>query len=210
MDKRIKYLKIDALIKSITGENLNITDCVLLPVKIGNKQFVHKFYIVKDALPEYYQAIIGYDLLKSKEFEISFANNKLQSGNSISQIRDARFFSASANTTIYAYIANKFTLNPDESKEIELSLDRSIEKGGLVKFFSCLKNPNIKFVNNIRPVHKERYITVNVNNLSDRTIPFNKNTRVGSISEDFDSRDIETIKNLDAKNYQKMTLNCLI
>lgn len=195
-DKRIKHLQIDALVKSITGENLNITDCVLLPVQIGNKQFIHKFYIVKDALSDYYQSIIGYDLLKSKEFEISFNNNKLQSGNSTSQIRDARFFSASANNTIYAYIANKFTLKPGESKEIKLLLDRTTGKGELIKFFPCLKNPNIEFVNNIYTVNKDRGITVKVKNLSDRTIPFNKNTRAGSISQDFDTRDIENIKKL--------------
>lgn len=202
-DKRIKYLKIDASIKSITGNDLNITDCVMLPVQIGNKQFYHKFYIVKNTLSDYYQSIIGYDLLKAGNFEISFINDKLQSGNSTSQIRDARFNSAAANSTIYAYLPNKFTLKPGESTEIELLLDRPTEKGEIVKFFSCLKNPNIKFVNNVHAVHDDRRISVKIANLSAKSIPFNKNTRVGSISKDFDSRDIEAIKKLRRKELKE-------
>lgn len=194
-DDRVKKLKIDAQITSVTGGNLEITNCVSLPINIGNKHYQHKIYIVNNPLSDYYDAIIGYDFLKSKKFTICFNTDTIKSESAVINIHDA-LTNGEVNQTTYAYLPKNVILKAGESRNIELSLNKTIKKGDSIKIFSNLKNQNIKFVNNVCPVTTERQITVNISNLSDSPIPINKNTKIGTISSNFDTRNIEVIRQL--------------
>lgn len=195
-DDRIKNLRIDAKIISVTGENLEITNCVSLPIHIGNKQYQQKFYVVKNELSKFYDAIVGYDFLKSGKFSICFDTDMLNSKNAAITIRDALTKAPEINQTTYAYLPKNIVLEPNETRNIELSLDKTIQKGEVVKVFSNLKHRNIKFVNNVCSVENERHINLDVCNFSNETVSINKNTKFCTISSNFDSRNIELIKQL--------------
>lgn len=193
-DDRVKILKIDAQIKSVTDGKLEITNCISVPINIGNKHYQHKCYVVNNPLSDYYDAIIGYDFLKSKQFTICFKTDKIKMQNTEIDIHDA-LTNPVINQTTYAYLPKHIVLQAGESKDIEFALNKTVKKGDLIKIFSNLKNPNIKFVNMCR-VDNERRIKVNVSNLSEKPIPLNKNTKIGTISNNYDTRNIELIKQL--------------
>lgn len=193
-DDRVKILKIDAQIKSVTDGKLEITNCISLPINIGNKHYQHKCYVVNNPLSDYYDAIIGYDFLKSKQFTICFKTDKIKVQNTEIDIHDA-LTNPVINQTTYAYLPKHIVLQAGESKDIEFSLNKTVKKGDLVKIFPNLKNPNIKLVNTCR-VDNERRIKLNVSNLSKKPIPLNKNTKIGTISSNYDTRNIELIKQL--------------
>lgn len=194
-DDRVNILRIDAQITSVTGGNLEVTHCVSLPINIGNKHYQHKIYVVNNVLSDYYDAIIGYDFLKSKKFTICFDTDTIKSENAIIDIHDA-LTNREINQTNYAYLPKNIILEAGESRNIELSLNKTVKKGETIKIFSNLRNPNIKLANNVCPVSTERKITVNVSNISKTPIPLNKNTKIGTISSNFDTRNMEVIKQL--------------
>lgn len=203
IDDRVKYLTIDANIKSVTGDDLIITDCVSLPVHIGNKEVRQKFYIVKNSLSEFYNAILGYDFLKNGNYKICFETNTLTSGSSILRIKDALSGRINMNEAIYAYMPRQIILQPGELKTVHLTLDKTAKKGDVVKIFSCIKNPNVKCINNTSSVENHRQITVQISNISTKPIPVNKNTRIATVSNNFDTRNIEHIKQLRRKELKE-------
>lgn len=206
-DDRITHLTIDANIKSVTGDDLIVTDCVSLPVIIGNKEVRQRFYVVKNLLSEFYDAILGYDILKSGNYKICFDTNTLTSGNSVSRIRDAISEGINMNEAIYAYMPKRMTLKPGESKTVHLALDKTATKGDIVKIFSCIKNPNVKFINDTCSIEKDRQISVQITNISTKPIPVNKSTRIAAISNNFDTRNIEHIKQLRRQELQESDFN---
>lgn len=206
-DDRVKRLTVDANIKSVTGTDLIVTDCVSLPVNIGNKEIRQKFYIVKNLQSQSYDAIIGCDLLKSGKYKICFETDTLISGNSISRIKDALSHETHMNDVTYAYMPKQTILQPGESRAINLALDKTAKTGDLVKIFPCVKNQNIKFVNNTSSIEDNRHITVQISNISTKPIPVNKNMRVATISSNFDTRNIEHIKQLRRQELKESDFN---
>ena len=202
-DSSIKQFNADAHIKSITGNDINVVGCVILPVAFGTKQFRHKFYIVKNPLSPYYQAIVGYDLLKSQKFSICFDTNTLKSNNTVLRFRDALDKNEVTTIANYARTQKKLILLAGESREVDLTLDTAIPTGELIQLKPCMRNPNLELTNTYCPVGNNRKITVTVTNICSENISINKNTKLGTIKNDFDSRDIELIKELRRKEFKE-------
>lgn len=202
----VKFYKPDVKIMSISGETLEIVDCVSLPITMGSKQFRQKFYIVKNLFSRFYKAILGYDYLRVGKFGICFKTNTLKSGNSVVHFRDA-LSNKTEIQTHYAYMSQNMILQPGESRSVELSLKNWVKDKQMVKFFPVTKNLDIKFVNSIYPVSNGKSLEVNVKNTSEQAIPMNKNMKVGVINNNFDKRDIEHIKQLRREELKETDFN---
>lgn len=193
----IQISNIDVNITSISGDNLDIIGCFNIPIQIGSKRIRHKIYIVKKELAPQYKAIIGYDILKSQKFKICLENDTLTTGSSTLKIRDANSTnSCNHATTNYARLISKSSLSPFETRIISLKLDKPLKEGDEILFSPTLKNSEIELPNSLCRVDSQNRISIMISNLTARKIPLNKNTRVGIISTDFQSRDMNEIKNL--------------
>ena len=191
--KHLQMFETKIKVKSISGNILNISHYAMLQIEIGKRIFKHRFYVVNNILSPHYQAIIGYDFLKKYNFQICLQSDTLISKNSIANISDALNPSASKPVN-FARVPSKFTLLPGESREIQLKLDSAVHTDDLVKLKSCLRNDNIKISNTLSPVKDNKNISVVITNVSTNNVPMNKNARIGTVTSDFDSRNIEEIK----------------
>lgn len=84
--RRIKIKNLDIqrtniTVKSISGNTLNTTHSVILPITIDNREYLHKFYLINSHLSDHYNAILGYDFLHKFKFTLSLNTNSLTTGN---------------------------------------------------------------------------------------------------------------------------------
>lgn len=195
--QEIKPADSNVIVKSISGDALSISGACIIPIQIGNKQIQHKFYIVQSNLATQYKMIIGYDLLKAHHFTICFETDKLISGNSVLRIRDANSTIQSPQTPVqYAKLKRKLILLPHEMQEATLKINLPLKNGDHVLFKPKANNSNIEFSQTVCTVNAKREISVNISNLSDTTIPFNKDTRLGVVSPFLEKRDMKKIQKL--------------
>ena len=193
-------------VKSISGNDIDIIGCFSLPLQLGNQTINHKFFVVQNSFGNLYDAILGFDFLKSHRFNISFMNDTLTFNNFSIPMRDALSKSKVINSTNYARLSHKFTLQPYETRQISLKMDFPSENVQNILFESVLRNPQIQLINGICHVNKNN-ISVEISNLSSSKIPFNKNMRFGVVSSDFDTRDIDYLKYLRQAELQESDFN---
>lgn len=79
--KNLDIQRTNIIVKSISGNTLNTTHSVILPITIDNRKFLHKFYLINNHLSDHYNAILGYDFLHKFKFTLSLYTNSLTTGN---------------------------------------------------------------------------------------------------------------------------------
>lgn len=195
-DPLIKPCKSNLIIKSVTGDKLDIQGCYSLPVTIGNKTIHHPFHIVSQNLPSQYKAIIGYDLLKNHKFTLDLTKDILTSTNTTVKIRDANTPKCNANSIHYAKLQTKCHLNPHETKIVKLTLHAPLTTGDNILLTPSLINPAIQLQQSVSSVDNKKTTEIIISNLTSQKIALNKNTRIATINKDIQIRDMDKIKQL--------------
>lgn len=199
-DPIIKMSDVSINIKSISGDSLKILGAYLIPITINNKHFKHKFYVTENQFPAHYQAVLGYDFLTAHNFILDLKDNTLLSHNTkiaIPKINLAAGLTFNNNIYVdYARLASKTTLLPKESTILPLKLDMVLKPGEDVLFTPDIKNEKLEIHTSLCSVDSKKKLMVPVANLSTETITLNKNMKVGHLSSDVETRDLEHIKQL--------------
>lgn len=206
-DPSIKLASSFVKVKTISGNNIDIIGCYTIPITLGNKQIRHVFYITSNALPPQYNAVIGYDILKKHKFTIRLDKDTLESHNTVLKIRDANSTHFNNVSTEFARLITKVTLLPQESKCVNLKLDIPVKQGDYILFTPTFTKDDIELHNAVCTVDDDKTINVIISNLSTHKIAINKNTRLGSISNDIEIRDIEAIKKLRRQELKPTDFN---
>lgn len=206
-DPNIKRCENHLIVKSISGEELNVVGCYIIPITIGEKRIRHPFYVVKDDLAKHYQAIIGYDLLKKFGFSIHLNNNTLEAKNLSVKIRDANSSRANNVCLDYARLQSKLTLNPHESRIVNLAIDMNVKPGQELLFNPTLRNDRLNIQSTLCTIGQNKTIPVLVANITSQKVAINKHTKVGSLTQDYQTRDMQYIKELRKQELKPTDFN---
>lgn len=193
-DRQINKIDDPTTIKSICGEKLHILGCYSIPIKLGNKEFKHCFYVVKNDFNSNYRVILGYDFMTTNRLKLNFEELLVSIDNVQIRMMDSNTNSQINNVkSNLAKLKTKYILKPGESQLVNIVL-QSNKKVGDEVLITPINNKNIKIEESICSVTKDNTCKILVSNITNKTMHLNKAMNVATISSDFEIRNMEQIK----------------
>lgn len=172
-------------ILSLSGQEIKTAGFYELNLQIGHENVKHSFFLSTQNFNAPYQVIIGFDFLKKFKCLINAKNNTFNIGNT--SITFCTRASNSISTLIhsnFARLKNSLKLPPRAQKIVELKVDSTIPQNSMVLIEPVIRNSDLEIhasVNNIQPNNS---ISVWINNLSDKPVHVNKNSKIALIQND--------------------------
>lgn len=150
-DDRIKRIPSNATLKSISGQTLNIVGCYMLPINIGSREICHPFHIIDSDFEQSYVGILGYDFMVQNGISLDFERGKMSSNKTAVKFKAVNEPVCNSVPQNFARLQVKCSLQPHETKMVDLATDLPISRGESVLIDSLNRNPAVQWVRIKRP-----------------------------------------------------------